>query len=287
MQLTRYTSPAAFRDRAEAFLMARETEHNLILGLMNVLVVDPSRYPEPPYLATVEANGAVIAAALMTPPHQLTLSWTDHPEALLLIAQDVRDFRPDLPSVTGVAQLSLRFAEAWRDLTGRAFRKRTPERLYRLDQVNPIAPASGQPRWVTPTDRDLLIQWLMEFQQEAMGNASLEQTQRNVTNLLTAPATLRGMGLWEDAGQVVTLTGYGGPTPNSMRIGPVYTPPAFRRKGYATALVAYISQHLLTTGRQFCTLFTDLGNPTSNHIYQVIGYYPVSDIDVYEFVQTV
>ncbi len=74
---------------------------------------------------------------------------------------------------------------------------------------------------------------------------------------------------------------HGSPTPSGIRIGPVYTPPADRRQGYASALVAAASQTLLDQGRRFCLLFTDLANPTSNHVYQAIGYEPVTDVDQY------
>jgi predicted GNAT family acetyltransferase len=83
--------------------------------------------------------------------------------------------------------------------------------------------------------------------------------------------------LWEDEGEPVSLAGWGGPTPNGIRIGPVYTPPELRSRGYATALTAELSQRLLDGrlyqgGRQFCFLYTDLANPTSNAIYERIGY---------------
>ena len=95
---------------------------------------------------------------------------------------------------------------------------------------------------------------------------------------------MRGLYLWVDgAGQPVTMVGYQGPTPHGMRIGPVYTPPAQRRKGYASACTAAVTQYLLDGGRQFCFLFTDLANPTSNHIYQEIGYQPVVDVEMYSF----
>jgi hypothetical protein len=106
--------------------------------------------------------------------------------------------------------------------------------------------------------------------------------ERTVINALTLPADMRGIYLWEDA-QRVSLTGYSGPTRNGIRIGPVYMPPEFRRQGYASALVAGVSQHLLDTGRKFCFLFTDLANPTSNKIYMRIGYEPVCDMDEYNF----
>ena len=70
---------------------------------------------------------------------------------------------------------------------------------------------------------------------------------------------------------------YGGPTPNGARIGPIYTPPDQRRRGYGSALTADLTQLQLDRGRRFCFLFTDLANPTSNSIYQQIGYRPVSD----------
>ncbi|OGO56238.1 MAG: hypothetical protein A2Z32_12645 [Chloroflexi bacterium RBG_16_69_14] len=92
----------------------------------------------------------------------------------------------------------------------------------------------------------------------------------------------RTLYLWDDD-RVVSMTGVGGPTPNGIRIGPVYTPPAVRGRGYASALVAAVSQAELDAGRRFCFLFTDLANPTSNHIYQAIGYEPVRDVDAYGF----
>ena len=63
----------------------------------------------------------------------------------------------------------------------------------------------------------------------------------------------------------------------------MYTPPPARGRGYASALVAEASQLQLDAGRRFCFLFTDLANPTSNHIYQAIGYEPVRDVDEYRF----
>jgi predicted GNAT family acetyltransferase len=81
-----------------------------------------------------------------------------------------------------------------------------------------------------------------------------------------------GFLLWVDGGETVSVSGWGGPTPNGIRVGPVYTPPELRGRGYATALVAELSQSLLDGGRSFVFLYTDLANPTSNAIYERIGY---------------
>ena len=285
MQLTRFQSARAFRARAEAFLVEREAHHNLILGLSSALMVKPDLYPSQPYFAVVEDVGRGLAAAVMTPPYRLVVSLTEDRAALTLLAQDVREVRPDTPGVTGPVPVSLRFAEIGQSLTRRSFRKIMAERIYKLERVNPPTGAPGTMRRAAESDRALLIKWVEAFQREAFAGEEVDRmaVERNVNNMLTLPPQVRGAFLWENPAPV-SLTSYGGPTPNSMRIGPVYTPPEFRGQGYASACVAGVSQHLLDGGCIFCTLFTDLANPTSNHIYQAIGYEPVCDVDEYQFV---
>ena len=91
-----------------------------------------------------------------------------------------------------------------------------------------------------------------------------------------------GFLLWEDDG-IVSVAGWGAPTPNGVRIGPVYTPPEYRRRGYGSAVTAAVSAHQLAEGRRFCFLYTDLDNPTSNKIYTEIGYEPVCESIDYTF----
>lgn len=72
------------------------------------------------------------------------------------------------------------------------------------------------------------------------------------------------------------------PTKRAIAVNGVYTPPRWRRHGYATACVAALSEILLRRGFAFCVLYTDLANPTSNGIYTRIGYRPVRDFLMYE-----
>jgi predicted GNAT family acetyltransferase len=74
-----------------------------------------------------------------------------------------------------------------------------------------------------------------------------------------------------------------GATPRGIRIGYVYTPPDRRRRGYAGACVAELSRRLLAAGRAFCVLYADLSNPTTNALYQRMGYKPVADVTDYYF----
>jgi predicted GNAT family acetyltransferase len=142
---------------------------------------------------------------------------------------------------------------------------------------------SGRMRAATREDRDLLVAWIRAFAEEALPKDDPMDPERVVDLRLQGPSV--GLVLWED-GDPVALAGAGGPTPNGIRIGPVYTPPAHRRRGYASALVAGLSQRLLDEGRTFCFLHTDLSNPTSNRIYVDIGYEPVCDSRNYRFEAT-
>ena len=63
----------------------------------------------------------------------------------------------------------------------------------------------------------------------------------------------------------------------------MYTPPELRGRGYASAVTAELSAELLAEGRSYCFLYTDLANPTSNRIYQTIGYEFVCDSAEYAF----
>ena len=92
-----------------------------------------------------------------------------------------------------------------------------------------------------------------------------------------------GLWLYRVGGVPVSLAGCGGSTPNGVRVGPVYTHSEHRCHGYATELVAAMTRHLLAGDRRFCFLYTDLSNPTSNAIYERIGYRMVCESTEYAF----
>jgi predicted GNAT family acetyltransferase len=128
----------------------------------------------------------------------------------------------------------------------------------------------------------LLLEWVIAFHDEALPEAAPRHDLEAMVGRWIGNEG-RTAYLWEVDGRVVSLVAAGSQTPSGSRIGPVYTPPGERGNGYASALTAAASQHQLDSGRRFCFLFTDLANPTSNRIYQAIGYEPVADVDQYRF----
>ena len=278
MRLTVHADPRAFLTAAGGFLTAHEAANNLVLGLAATLIEQPDRYgTEPAYFAVVVGDGGqVLLAALRTPPHNLVLSMTDDPTALEVVADDVVARSPDLPGVLARADVAHGFSVLWQRATGRTPRLATSERIYQLEQVTPPRPAPGILRPAVQADRSLLIEWVEAFSIEALGASTPGAAERQVNFNLASEVA--GHWLWIDGGAPVCLAGSSGPTPTGIRIGPVYTPPPQRRRGYASALVAALSQHHLDAGRARCFLFTNLANPTSNSIYQTIGYRPVCDV---------
>jgi uncharacterized protein len=278
-EVVRLDDAGAFLAEAEPLLLADEARHNLILGLAGTIRDAPGLYPVQDFWL-VRDGGEVTAAALRTPPYNLILARPRSPQALAAIAEAVAG--EDLPGAVGSEPEAEEFAELWSRHSGRPARTNMRQGVYALERVEPPKGVSGSARVATSDDHELALRWWIAFGEEVLheGGPAKERAEISVEHRLTSPRS--GFMLWEDGGEVVSLAGWGGPTPNGIRIGPVYTPPELRGRGYATALTAELSRRLLDGrlfegGRRFCFLYTDLANPTSNKIYERIGYRRVAE----------
>lgn len=282
MNVIRFDDVNAFAARAEPYLLPREAEHNLSFGLLANIKSDPARFPDAVF-ALVEDEGDVVLAALRTNVERgLILSLAARTDAVPLLAAHLHAAGMVLAAMSGPVDEGRVFAETWSRLSGLPFRVNVPLRSFKLEKVEPVHGVPGFLRRAREDDYATLVGWDMAFRREAFPDdehhiADVERTVR-----LRLEAGTAGYYVWDHNG-AVTYTGYGGPTPHGIRIGPVYTPPEQRRHGYASACVAGASQSLLDGGRKFCFLFTDARNPTSNHIYQQIGYRHVCDFTEYSF----
>jgi uncharacterized protein len=281
LRVDRFEDAAAFLAAVGGFLDRREAEHNLLFGILDSLSRGMLPLDSGPYLASVVDADAVVGVALRTPPFNLLLSELDDPAATDAIATDLANAGETLPGVTGPVAIARDFAARWAARSGAEAGIRTRERIFRLTRVIPPRPAPGSMRLADHSDADLLVTWLTAFTTEALPDAPAGDAEATVDRWLRL-GTKRNF-LWELGSTPVAWTAIGGRTPHGTRVGPVYTPPEHRGRGYASALVAATSQMALDEGLEFCFLFTDLANPISNHIYQAIGYEPVSDVDEWFF----
>lgn len=276
MKLTHFDNPSVFYDQVKDYLLQHEGEHNLLLGVIQSLINDPNRYESQPYLVTVEKEQEIIGVAMRTPPYGLLLSKMVDLDAAKVIVQDLYHHQ-SIPAVSSFPSEAKAFSEVWKTLTGQSAQLTMDLLIHKLIQVQPIPKSLGFLRLATESDRAFLIQWHDDFTQEVMHTTPI-----NSERIVDSNLSQNSLYIWENIVPVSMAAGKGFP-PNGGRIGPVYTPPNYRKKGYASSCVAALSQKLLNQGCRACFLFTDKDNPTSNHIYQMIGYQPICDWHEYSF----
>ena len=281
MKLRGHDDVRSFLTAATPLLARDEARHNLVFGICSTLVETPDAYPTR-FLWTVEANGEVAWAAVMTPPFNLVVAQPTEPQVLEFAAQALHEQDITLPGVTGALPEVDEFAAPWEHVTGARRRKRMAQGIYAVETPQLPSGVRGGLRIADAADRELVLQWLREFTAEAMPAGSPMLDMEQIVDRRIESET-GGFALWVDGEETVSMSGYGGGTPNGTRVGPVYTPPALRRRGYAGALVAELSRRLLAEGRRYCFLYTDLANPTSNRVYVQVGYELVCESAEYAF----
>jgi predicted GNAT family acetyltransferase len=274
-----FSDARQFLERVQPFLLNREAEHCLILGLLDGLCAGEQWGTAAPLMAVAEERDKVAAVVLMTPPHNLILSWTASDSTIDAIAHELHATGVAIPGVNSSAEVARKFAKRWSELSVHSFRPQMAQRIYQLSRVIVQARAEGSLREPAKSDDAVMRKWRAAFSVEAEG-MNPEEADKNAAFPLPQS---RHLMLWDVDGAVVSMAGFTGRTPNGIRVAWVYTPPENRGKGFAGACVAALSQKLLDDGHKFCFLYTDLANPTSNHVYQTIGYEPVTDATVYSF----
>ena len=229
------------------------------------------------YLATFHDDGRC-AAAVQRGENGVYVE-TPEPALAVHFADDLAAEHPALQGVAGSRVNCEAFARQWRARTSRAAVMRAHLRHHVLTAVAPTSSVAGDMRPAADADLDWLVDASLAFVAEAGLPDSEAQVRRNVPQIHAQGR----YWLWENDGRVA-FAGWSEAGDEDARVGPVYTPPPFRGRGYATALVARLSQRLIGAGRRRLFLTTDVANPTSNAIYARIGYRALSDYFHYDFV---
>jgi uncharacterized protein len=282
MEVLRPEDAVAFLRLAGPLLERDEARNQLPLGIAGNLTARPDAF-EVVRFWVVRDGDEPVAAAVRTEPFNLVLGDPSSEVALGPLLEAIVEDDPEVPGVVGNVPFVEAAAQRLAGASGRTAERVLSEGVYGLTSVRDIARAPGEPRTAVRDDRALLLAWLRAFADESLAHP--EETFRHMEHHLESRFGSEGTGfwLWEDGGQPVSLAGFSGPTRTGIRIGPVYTPPEHRRRGYATTLVADLSSWLLGHGHRACFLYTDLANPTSNRIYVEIGYERVCDAMEFSF----
>lgn len=280
IEIIQYTSPAKYLEHAGPMLYQDEATNNLIIGLCEGFLKTPPRTP--PVMIRVQENGKTVASAFQTPPMNLIVTYASQ-EAIEKMADYLWEIRASFPGVVGPANESEAFAKIWSKFIGKPLKLGMNQRIYRLDQVVLPHNVSGHMRVAEESELPLVTDWLIKFAQECLPSPERDDVER-FKRLAVASIQNQRAHLWIDQGKPVSMAMCNRPTQNGITINGVYTPHNLRKKGYASGVVAHLSQKMLNSGKKFCVLYTDLSNPTSNKIYQNVGYKEVSDSKHFLFV---
>lgn len=280
MELTKHKNINTFLGETQEYLQQNEALNNLMLGICNTIKNTPEYYKEV-YMVTVRSNEELVLAAIMTSPQKLIVysNINQCDEAIELVVKDLNQRNMRIPGVVGPKDLSKITCDIWSKYNKCDINLEMNMRVYELREVNKEVIGEGILRPASIEDLEFVAQGMYEFQIDTGLDKSPDKEKCYKDAQDRIPKN--NIFLWEVEGQVVSMAAKARPTQNGATVNFVYTPKELRGKGYASSCVAALSQYLLDSGYQFCSLFTDLANPTSNSIYMKIGYKPVGDYDGY------
>ena len=261
---------------AAPFLRSDPFSPNVIAVVAARVAADDTLSGPDQLWATVEDDdGRALGVAMQTPPHALFVSRMSD-RAAAALASALSDVGRSLPGVNGAGDAAAAFADQWAARTGQSSTVITRMRMYRLRELHRPRHVTGQARLaLAPDDVDTVAEWLAAFHQEATPHAPAEDWRPFARRRIEGGQ----LHLWHDGGVPVSLAGVSAPAVGVARVGPVYTPKSSRRRGYGGAITAEATAAATAGGAQHVVLYTDLANPTSNSVYQAIGYVPDHDAE--------
>lgn len=282
MKFIQYDDVEAFSKQALSAVGEQEDKFSLFLGVLEA--INQGVY-EHPFIATIEEDDKVLALFQMTPPHPLNMIYVEENRmdaCMELFIQKSLEEDIKLPSVISLKEWATQFAEKWTRQTSLKEKLLMDQGLYRLDAVNEQLESSpGNWRLASHEDCPLIQNWFHLFEQDTgLPITPEDMVKQRVQKFVDA----REVFLWENEGRIVSMMKKSRPTSRGITVSMVFTPKEERRKGYARTLVATCSKELLKE-YEFCMLYTDMLNPTSNKIYQEIGYQKIADSVHIGFVQ--
>jgi len=286
MKFTLYNDVKDFHADVFDVLAVKEAQNLIILG--NLMVGyegkdtfgwrDPAAWVMAAVRDSIQDGGEVRLVALMTPPFGMTLYAVDgaggHVPPLRCLIDGLIAAGINVPGVMTEKSLAQDFADIYCDIKGLGQHIETSLRIYELYSVNPAIATTNTFRLAAERDMAFLPYWVEAFNAEATNTATSVDADIEKYRYQLSQDRLH---MLEVDGMAVAMAKINREFMGTAGIALVYTPPYFRGRGYATEVVARLSQKWLDKGFVRCVLYTDLANPTSNSIYQKIGYTPIAD----------
>lgn len=273
MSLERIGDDAAFRS-AIAPLISADPARCTIVATVSAQRAIHGPFPGDVRYVVRDGFAGIVGAALRTPPWPLTAitgTGFDAQAARVLAAGD-----PECGGLTGPLTTVVRFGPLLGAALGRPGRQGMAMWLYRLGELHSPAATSGEAVQTGPDRVDSTRRLIAGFA-AALGQPLPEQ---DVEQQLAAG---RRFLLWLDSGEPVALAGHSPVIAGSARISYVYTVPAARGRGFGAAVTAAAVESARAAGAAEIVLFADQANPTSNGIYERLGFDRVDEFGEWRF----
>lgn len=279
--------PKEFLQKYKNKLCEFEAENCLTLSLLDRLSKNPNLFGEtPPHFWIHDSKAAF---AMQTPPYSLILSYPLKPGIIDSLATQLAEEGFDLPGVTGSKESVDIFSKKWASLKKVTLENSMNQRIYKLKEVAiaTLSPIPGTEFIRASMEHlDVILNWAYDFNVEAVTFDTSKNREEFISNQkknFEDAINDKQFYLVIENRIPITMARTAGRTVHGRVVNYVYTPPEHRKRGLATHCVAKLSQLILDQEFKMCMLFTDLKNPTSNSIYQKIGYKPIIDSDVVLF----
>ena len=274
MDVQLFGDAAPFLTEAAGYLASDPFSANVIAVYAGR--VGTGRQPKGPddLWVAVSESGSVVGMAMHTPPYRLFVARMPD-RAAAVLADALADQARPLPGVNGESAAGAAFAAAWQERTCQKATVDVRMRMYRLGELHPPTDVTGESRLAGAGDTGLAAGWAAAYHDEAQPHAPAGDWSAWAARRIEAGE----LYLWIEGGVPVAMAAHSAPAAGVARVGPVYTPPSLRRSGFGAAVTAAVSAAALDAGAVHVVLYTDLSNPTSNAIYQAIGYQPDHDAE--------
>jgi len=273
LALRKYSDPRQFWTEISPHLKREESKNNLLLGLSHTFLTKPEGCLFQFALFTDhELVGAVVGSLFRT-NRTLIPAPLKSPEFAKDLFQEIQKSGVEINGIVG----ELETAKAYESLfieAGRESRLQMTQGIYRCKKVIPSKNHESLTFRAAQMDDVVQVgQWIENFQREAVPHdpaiIGVDLAKTKIENQM--------IYLIEKESKPVSMAAWSRDIETSCSVNLVYTPPDFRKKGYGSLVTAKLTQYLLDSGKSETNLYTDISNPTSNKIYQNIGYEFVCD----------
>ncbi len=277
MHLIELSDAASFLTRSQKLLMESEAQNNLILSSsLSLARASMARSPRLSFFV-VEVSGKAVCAGLNSSERRLLIS-TASAEAAGFMGGEIAARGLPLKGVLGPGDAVAHFSDSYSAGGGRQLTPKIPQNVLRLEgnSAQKFNQGPGLARIAKEKDLRLLLKWTRQFVEECEIDESASESEEVLRRYLEG----RQLYIWEDS-KPVAMAGFGGVTPNGVRVNMVYTDPGARSRGYAGSLVNVLSRKLLADGHRSCFLYVEKANAAANRVYEKIGYKTIGDFIEY------